>query len=129
MAEHLAKRKELWEERREMENRVAQVEPVEIGYKKPPLKDKEFASATAAATGASKASINKSIARAEGVCEEARSLVKGTRLDKGTYLDALKRLPPDQQVSKVKADLAVKPVNKVWGIVVQLAPKIGRGEG
>ena len=111
MAEYLAKRKELWEERKEMEIQVAQVEPPEIAYKKPPSQVKEFASQTSETTGVTKSTINRAIARAEGVCEEARSLIKGTRLDKGTYLDALKKLPSGQQVSKVKADLAVKPVN------------------
>jgi len=52
MAEHLAKRKEMWETG---ENQVGQLGPPEIGYKKSPAQNKQFAADTADKTGVNKA--------------------------------------------------------------------------
>ncbi|WP_017999063.1 hypothetical protein [Paracoccus sp. N5] len=46
------------------------------------------------------------MSRADGVCQEARDLLRGTRLDTGVYLDQIKKLEPAEQVAKVQADLA-----------------------
>lgn len=88
-AEHLAKRKELWEVRKESGNTV----PTLTGRG-----NKQFASDTAEKTGVTKRQINKSVSRARDVCDEARDLIRGTALDTGVFLDKLKRLPLDEQV-------------------------------
>ncbi|MBO9432580.1 hypothetical protein J7394_00075 [Ruegeria sp. R13_0] len=79
MAEHLAKRKELWIAR---QDRVEQLVPVEIGYKKPPKKEKGFAADTAEKTGVNKSTITRAISRAEGVTQEARDAIRGTEHEK-----------------------------------------------
>ena len=107
-SEHLAKRKELWEARQS-----GQVAPIESkrddgrGHRQT-----EFASETANATGVDKRTINRAVSRAEGVCQEARDLLRGTRLDTGVYLDQIKKLEPADQVAKVQADLATPPKPK-----------------
>lgn len=64
-----------------------------------------FVAATAEATGKPERSIRRDAERGENVCSEALSLVKGTRFDKGYYLDELKKLIPHEQVQKVKFDI------------------------
>ncbi|TGV79189.1 hypothetical protein EN792_042955 [Mesorhizobium sp. M00.F.Ca.ET.149.01.1.1] len=44
--------------------------------------------------------------RGEKVIEEAINLIRGTKLDTGTYLDKLKGLRPNEQVTAAKRDLA-----------------------
>lgn len=78
LATHLAKLKQLWAE---LETRVSEVRPPEIGNKKPPPAKKGFASDTSKSTGLSKRAINRAIARAEQVCQEARDVIRGTKLD------------------------------------------------
>jgi hypothetical protein len=101
-SEHLAKRKELWEAR---ENQVAQVEPPEIGYKSPPPQSGGFATETAKATGQSKASINRDVKRANEVCQEARDLIRNTKLDTGAMLDRLTKMEAAEQVAYVEREL------------------------
>lgn len=79
-AEHLAKRKELWGAR-------------DLGGASCPTKpqhQKQFASATADATGVDKRTVNRATARAESVTQEARDIVRGTKADTGVFLEALK---------------------------------------
>lgn len=102
-AEHLAKRKELWEAR---ENQVEQLVPPEIGYQKPPPQQRQFAADTAEATGTSRQQINRAVSRAEKVCDEARDIIRGTKLDTGVFLDKLKSVEPDFQVDFAKRHLA-----------------------
>lgn len=68
-----------------------------------------FAAATAAATGQSERAVRRDAERGEKVIPEALNMVRGTRLDTGTYLDRLKRLPPNEQVQAVKRDLVDRP--------------------
>jgi hypothetical protein len=70
-AEHLAKRKELWA----LRNTGSSCASIK-GAGQP----KQFAADTANATGASKATINRATARAEGTTQEARDLVRGTAI-------------------------------------------------
>jgi ParB-like chromosome segregation protein Spo0J len=102
-SEHKAKRKELWEAR----EKAAQVEPPEIGYKQPPPQSEGFATETAKATGKSKASINRAIKRAHDVCQEARDLIRNTKLDTGAMLDRLAKVSPEEQVAYVQDQLDV----------------------
>jgi hypothetical protein len=60
---------------------------------------------TAEATGKSKASINRAVARGENVAPEVLANMTGTKLDTGTYLDTLGKLSEDQQRKKVDRDL------------------------
>lgn len=76
-AEHIAKRKELWE--------AKQAAP-ESGPEKPTLPrtgrgHKQFAQETADATGESKREINEDVKRATELCDEARDLIRNTKLD------------------------------------------------
>lgn len=100
-AEHLAKRKEVWGSRQS-----TQVAPIESkrddGRGHRPT---EFAADTAKATGIHKATINRAIARAENVCQEARDIVRGTNADTGTVLDRLKDLPPEQQIEAAAQEI------------------------
>ena len=68
---------------------VAQLEPPVEVAKHGRAQDEGFAASTAAATGKSKAAVNKAIRRATAVCQEARDLIRGTALDTGSYLDGL----------------------------------------
>lgn len=95
--EHLAKRKELWARRD-----TGPICPTIRGAGQP----KQFAADTAAATGISKRSINRSISRVEAIPGDIRAIIKYTRLDTGTYLDGLKGMAPVDQREKVIADLA-----------------------
>lgn len=84
-AEHLAKRKEVWEAMREAEVK-------ETGATCATLADTgrgntQFASETASVTGKDKSTINRAVRRATEVCQEARDLIRGTKLDTGAYLD------------------------------------------
>lgn len=66
-----------------------------------------FAEDQAAATGVDARTVRRDAERGEKVCDEALSLIRGTRFDTGAYLDRLKSLTPDEQVKAVKEDVAV----------------------
>lgn len=70
-----------------------------------------FADDQAAKTGENKRTVERNAERGEKIAPAALAMVKGTRLDKGSYLDGLKGLTPEQQCAKVKRDL-VKPPKK-----------------
>lgn len=65
-----------------------------------------FAAETAKATGRDERSVQRDAERGEKVIPEVMALIQGTPLDTGTYLDKLKRLPPNDQVTAAKRDLA-----------------------
>lgn len=64
-----------------------------------------FTAETSKATGTSERSVQRAAERGEKVIPEVLDLIRGTRLDTGTYLDKLKRLPPDDQLAAAKRDL------------------------
>jgi hypothetical protein len=64
-----------------------------------------FSAETAKVTGKDERTVRRAVERGEKVTDEALALLRGTKLDKGVYLDKLKRVPKDKQVEKVKADL------------------------
>lgn len=84
MAEHLAKRKELWEARQES----GKTFPTLTGRG-----NKQFAADTAESTGVTKRAINLSVARAQKLSPEVRDMIRGTEMDKGTVLDQLAKVP------------------------------------
>ena len=107
-AEHLAKRKELWAMKEEQKSQPIDNKQNKSGTTCPTLRGrgkKNFAAQTAGKTGVSKRAVTRAISRADNITEEARNLIRGTELDKGTYLDALKKVPMEQQVQKVQSDL------------------------
>lgn len=57
-----------------------------------------FTADTALKTGKSERAIQRATERGTKVCKEALDILKGTKADTGTVLDALKDLPPEQQV-------------------------------
>ncbi|SEK08250.1 hypothetical protein MAA5396_04761 [Marinovum algicola] len=87
MAEHLAKRKELWAARNNANT-----------VREKPGRPKGFAGETSDATGVSARHVQKAVARASGVTEEARDAIRGTDMDKGTVLDELRRVAPERQL-------------------------------
>jgi ParB-like chromosome segregation protein Spo0J len=66
-----------------------------------------FAAETAKATGRDERTIQRDAERGEKVIDEALDMIRGTALDTGTYLDKLKRMTPNDQVSAARRDLAI----------------------
>ncbi len=74
-----------------------------------------FTEATARAVGRDERSIRRDAERGEKITPEAHRLIVGTELDKGVYLDQIKRVEPEKQVERVKADLAREPRGGIAG--------------
>jgi hypothetical protein len=70
------------------------------------LIDPTFAKQTAAATGMSERTVYKHLERGDNVIPEVVEMIHGTKLDTTTYLDKLKGLRPNEQVTAAKRDLA-----------------------
>jgi ParB/RepB/Spo0J family partition protein len=68
-----------------------------------------FTSDTAKVTGQSERKVQRDAERGEKVIKAALDEVRGTSLDRGVYLDRLKRLEPERQVETVRRDLAQPP--------------------
>jgi len=84
----VAKRKKLWGARKAQEVAGSTCATYRSdGVKAGPQHEEGFATATEKATGKSKASTNRAAKRAHDVCQEARDLIRGTKLDTGTMLD------------------------------------------
>lgn len=69
---------------------------------------------TAEATGRSERAVQRDAERGEKISERALSLVAGTSLDTGSYLDKLKKLGPHEQEARVQRELSAaarKPVS------------------
>lgn len=108
-ADHLKRRKEIWEAKREAEtgNSVSTLSDGGRG-------NKGFAQETAERTGVTKQAINKAISRAEKIPEPIRQQIEGTKLDTGTYMDSIKDLSPEDMAERVAHDLrrGPKPVQE-----------------
>jgi ParB/Sulfiredoxin domain len=65
-----------------------------------------FTKETAARTGRSERDIQRDADRGGKIGEAVLSRVRGTHLDKGSYLDKLKEVPPAEQRRKVEDDLS-----------------------
>lgn len=69
------------------------------------LQTPSFAEATAAAIGRDASTVSRDAARGESISEQALKLVSRTDLDTGVYLDKLKKVEPEKQVDRIRADL------------------------
>ena len=67
-----------------------------------------FADDQASKTGESARSVRRNAERGTKISDQALALVKGTKLDTGTYLDKLTSIPQHEQVDRVRQDLAAK---------------------
>jgi ParB-like chromosome segregation protein Spo0J len=65
-----------------------------------------FTANTAKAIGQSERAVQRDAERGEKVIPEVIDLIRGTKLDTGTYLDKLKKLTPNDQLTAAKRDLA-----------------------
>lgn len=65
-----------------------------------------FAEDQASKTGVDERTVRRDAERGAKVIPEVLSMIKGTKLDTGVYLDKLKKLPPNEQVTAAKRDLA-----------------------
>ncbi len=63
-------------------------------------------------TGLSKRAVNLALSRGRAIPEDVQDEIKGTKLDKGVYLDSIKGLEADEQRAQVKADLAEPSVQQ-----------------
>ncbi len=110
--EHLTRRAEIWSA---MEADGASCATcLSDGRAAGPQHKKGFAAATAAVIGLSKAAINRDLARTKAIIQETREQLKNTPLDRGVYLDELKKMEPEAQRIKVKHDL-IEPPPKTFG--------------
>lgn len=65
-----------------------------------------FTADTAAKTGQSERAVQRDAERGMKISDRALETLRGTKLDNGSYLDKLKAIPANDQVTHVKADLA-----------------------
>jgi hypothetical protein len=71
--------------------------------------ERDFYKKTAAQTGRSESSIKADHTRGKEIEPDVLATIKGTHLDKGTYLDTLRGLSPGRQRAKVERDLDAEP--------------------
>lgn len=120
------RRKQIWEALHP-EIQVAQAAPPVIGYASPPPQTQGFAAATAAATGQSKATTNRAIARADAIGDVALTKVANTSLDSGVELDALAKLPAPERAALVERAAAGEQVSARTPAQIQPPKKPTRG--
>jgi hypothetical protein len=108
----LQRRKEIWEAMQTQSVQVASVESKRSDGRG--HRHEEFAAETAAATGVNKSTVTRATRRARDVCQEARDLIRGTKLDTGTFLDRLAKagVSPKEQVDRVREALATLAQNE-----------------
>lgn len=82
-----------------------------------------FTAETAAITGHSERTIQRSAERGEKIAREAANLMAGTHLDTGSYADRIKNRPADEQVETVRRDLATPPPPRQQSVLARPAPK------
>lgn len=81
-----------------------------------------FTADTAAKTGESERVVQRNAERGERISQEALEVIRGTDLDKGTYLDQIKKVPLSEQAKRARADL--KDQRTKTGIQRRIAPKV-----
>lgn len=102
-ARFMARRRELFQEEHPQSKRGGDRKSETF---KEATEQPSFTEQAAAATGRSQSSVLLDAGRGEKVIGEVLDLIKGTALDKGSYLDTLKKMPPNEQVAAAKRDLA-----------------------
>ncbi len=113
-ADHVTRRAKLMEARPKLGGKTFPTKP-----------QHEWGSAAyiAEITGLSKRAVNLALSRGRAIPEDVQDQIKGTKLDKGTYLDGIKGMDPEAQRIRVKHDL-IEPVPKK--IKVKFAEASGR---
>lgn len=104
-AEHIAKRKEIWQALRDAKRHMdGEPESERIPPTLTGRGNEGFATETEKATGQSKRRVNEAVRRATEVCQEARDLIRGTKLDTGTFLDRLAKagVSAKEQIDRVR---------------------------
>ena len=81
------------------------------------LSVRSFAAETAALAGVDERSVRRDAERGEKVTEEAMGLIRGTHLDTGSYLDKLKRMTPNDQVTAIQRDLLAREIREAQSAV------------
>lgn len=105
------RRKQIWEALHPDEIAVAHVAPPQSQSPMARPQTQGFAAATAAATGQSKATTNRALARADAIGDEALAKVVNTSLDSGVELDALAKLPAPERAQLVERAAAGEKVS------------------
>ncbi len=125
LAEHLAKREELWGQRTAAQTLRSSLSD---GRGAGPQHQKQFAADTAEKTGVSKRAVQLATSRAKAIPADIRAIIKGTKLDTGVYLDGLKGMEVEDQRARVIDDLAepkkpkAKPAQKTAPILIDDDP-------
>ena len=88
-----------------------------------------FAAATAAATGQSKATTNRALARAEALGDDTLDKITGTSLDSGAQMDALAKLPAPERAELIERaaageQVSARPAKPVQAEPVQADPML-----
>jgi hypothetical protein len=109
MAEHTAKRADLVRKKVEF----LKLRKTDSGQSQNAQRGQgDFDEETAKSTGKSKSTVRRDKARGEAIPADVLGKIRGTELDKGTYLDKLKTLSRDEMREKVGRDLeAIKEGN------------------
>ena len=103
-AEHKTRREELWKAR-EQQIISSQVgtelpdEPASVG------RPEGFATETAKITGESRTAVYRDLNRGKKVCQEARDLIRNTKLDTGAMLDRLAKMEDAGQINYCQESL------------------------
>lgn len=103
-AHYTARRKAIYLERHPETGHGANLVPG-VAKSATPTNTASFAEETAKKTGESERVVRLHAERGEKVASDVLRKVKGTHLDNGVYLDALKKLSHDDQRTKVELDL------------------------
>lgn len=107
-AEHLQRRKEIWEAMRAQQSVGGSTcatngdDLRKDGRRKGQQHHEGFAESTQESTGKSKASTNRATRRARTVCQKARDIIRGTEADTGTFLDRLSKLDESEQIETAR---------------------------
>ena len=105
------RRKQIWEALHPVEIAVAHVAPPQSESPMARPQTQGFAAATAEATGQSKATTNRAIARADALGDEALTKVTNTSLDSGVELDALAKMPAPERTELIERAAAGEQVS------------------
>jgi len=70
------------------------------------LATRSFSEDQASVTGVSERAVQRDAERGKKIADEALDLIRGTPLDKGSYLDEIKKLPVSEQLAIVRRDVA-----------------------